>query len=200
MGMFAAHPKGDEPMSTTTPRRISTAETAALLRKALKAAHPAVKFRVRSKTYSGGSSIHVSWTDGPITPHVEATASLYQGARFDGMADVRHYHDSLLSTDDGAEVVRYSADFVMCQRDISPGYLADLENELAAFTGEPYDPCRSYHAAALAAPGSDEPARLCRTQDKTWGSELVHRLAWSRPRPAAPRQPATTTPTGEQQR
>jgi hypothetical protein len=179
--MFAAHPKGDEPMSTNTKRHLSTAETAVLVRRV-------VKFRVRSKTYAGGSSIDVSWTDGPTTAQVEATAKLYQGASFDGMADLRHYHDSLLSTDDGAEVVSYGADFVFCNRRLSPEFAAQLENELADFTGETYDPRRSYHAAALSARGSDEPARLCRTQEKAWGTDLVHQLAWSRPQPAA--QPA----------
>jgi hypothetical protein len=40
---------------------LSTAETAALMRKALKTAFPNVKFSVVSKVYTGGSSINVSY-------------------------------------------------------------------------------------------------------------------------------------------
>jgi len=183
-------------VTPSTKRRLSAAETAALVRKAVKTAHPGVKFSVRSKTYAGGASVDVSWTDGPTASEVEATAKLYQGATFDGMTDVRHYHDSLLSTDGGAEVVRYGADFVFCQRSLSPEFMAELENELAAFTGEPYDPCRFYHATALSTPGSDEPAKLCRSQEKAWGSDLVHRLGWSRPQPSTQaRRLSSSTPT-----
>jgi conjugative element/phage-associated large polyvalent protein len=186
-------------MSPTPKRRLSAAETAALVRKAVKGAHPGVKFSVRSKTYAGGASVDVSWTDGPTASEVEATAKLYQGATFDGMTDVKHYHDSLLSIDAGAEVVRYGADFVFCHRSLSPEFMAELENELAEFTGEPYEPCRSYHAAALSTPGSDEPARLCRSQEQAWGSDLVHRLAWSRPQPRTqPRRLSSSTSTEPQ--
>jgi Large polyvalent protein associated domain 29 len=186
MGMFGAQPKGDESMPISTKRRLSTAATAALVRKAVKTAHPGVKFSVRSKTYAGGASIDVSWTDGPTVPQVEATAKLYQGATFDGMTDSTHYHDSLLSTDDGAEVVSYGTDFVFCNRRLSAEFIGQLENELAALTGEPYDPRRAYHAVALATPGTDEPAKLCSSiHEKTWGTDLIHQLAWSRPQPAA---------------
>jgi len=201
MAMFGAQPKGDEPVTPSTKRRLSAAETAALVRKAVKTAHPGVKFSVRSKTYAGGASIDVSWTDGPTTSQVEATTKLYQGATFDGMTDLRHYHDSLLSTDDGAEVVRYGADFVFCHRSFSPEFMAECENELAELTGEPYEPCRSYNAAALSTPGTDEPAKLCHSQEKAWGSDLVHRLAWSRPQPRTqPRGLSSTTTATEPRR
>lgn len=176
--------KGD-PMSLSTQRRLSTAETAALLRKALKAAHPGVKFRVRSNSYAGGASIDIGWTDGPTTPQVEATAKLYQGASFDGMTDSTTYHESLLSTEDGAEVVSFGADHVCCQRSLSSEFLAEIHHEIAEFTGEPYDPRRAYHAAALAAPGTNEPAALHHSREKTWGTDLAARLAWNRPKPIA---------------
>lgn len=187
MGMFGAQPKGDEPMSTATTRRLSAAETASLVRKALKTAHPGIKFGVRSKTYAGGASIDVSWTDGPTTSQVEATAKLYQGASFDGSTDTQDYHESLLSTEDGAEVVSYGADFVFCHRSLSSEFQAELKNEIAEFTGEPYDPRRSYRAAALSAPGTHEPATLHHSShETTWGTDLIARLAWNRPKLPTP--------------
>jgi hypothetical protein len=87
---------------TSSTRQLSAAETASLVRKAVKTAHPGVEFRVRSKTYAGGASVDVSWTYGPTAAQIEATAKLYQGATFDGMTDCSTYRESLLSTDDGA--------------------------------------------------------------------------------------------------
>jgi len=68
----------------------SAAETAVFVRKALKAAFPAVKFSVTSDTYSGGASVDVRWTDGPLTEDVDAICNLFEGAGFDGMIDLKY--------------------------------------------------------------------------------------------------------------
>jgi len=75
---------------------LTCAETARLLRQALRAAFPDVRFRVRSKTYSGGASITVSWIDGPVPAAVERIARRFEGAEFDGMHDLKTYHTSEL--------------------------------------------------------------------------------------------------------
>ena len=54
----------------------STADTAQRVRKALRHYFPDVKFSVRSRVYSGGSSIDVRWTNGPRTRAVEQVAQL----------------------------------------------------------------------------------------------------------------------------
>jgi hypothetical protein len=100
-------------------RSLTCAETAKLIRKALKADFPGTKFSVRSSTYAGGASITVGWTDGPRTEEVDGTLNLYSGATFDGMIDLKEYHDTLLMTDDGPEYVHMGADFVHSSRDIS---------------------------------------------------------------------------------
>jgi Large polyvalent protein associated domain 29 len=184
-GMFGAQPKGDQPMPPSTKRYLSAAETAVLVRKALKSAHPGIKFSVRSRTYAGGASVNIGWTDGPTDPQVQQTARLFAGATFDGMTDMKGYHDSLLSTEDGAEVVHFGADFVQTHRTLSDEFRAELENEIAEFTGEPYDHSKAYHAAAL---GStiDEPATLCVDHHcTTWGLDLLNRLAQNRLVPVA---------------
>lgn len=121
---------------------LSCANTAKLIRAALKSAFPGVKFSVRSHTYSGGASINVSWTDGPTQKMVEAVAGPFAGAGFDGMTDYKYSVGAWLMPDgsvqtraieahfgcegevmeaqqDGALPVSMGADFVFCQREIS---------------------------------------------------------------------------------
>jgi hypothetical protein len=97
------------------PRWISVADTAKLVRAALRKEFPGVRFSVRSKSYSGGASIDVSWQDGPPTKAIERVAKRFEGSSFDGMIDLKTHHDSIL---DG-EAVSFAADYVFCQRDTS---------------------------------------------------------------------------------
>ena len=57
--------ENESKMTETRPRYLTAAETAKLIRKALKASFPGVKFSVRSKSYSMGASVNVSYIDGP---------------------------------------------------------------------------------------------------------------------------------------
>lgn len=130
---------------------LSCAETAKLIRAALKRAFPGAKFSVRSNTYSGGASIDIGWTDGPIPAEVEAVTGAYSGADFDGMIDLKTYNDSWLLPDGsvafastpgtvgsrgvipaadnpapvpGARRVHFGADYVFAQRDVSAALAA----------------------------------------------------------------------------
>jgi hypothetical protein len=87
---------------------ISPADTAKLVRKALKREFPGVKFSVRTSTYAGGASIDVSWTDGPTTKQVDPVIGAYEGADFDGMIDLKHYCETWLMAD-GSVAPAYSA-------------------------------------------------------------------------------------------
>jgi hypothetical protein len=120
-------------------------KTAKLLRKALKAEFPGVKFSVRSDRYAGGSSINVSYTDGPVVSKVEAVCSLYRGASFDGMTDSMNYHSTFLTTDDGFEEVRMGADFIPVQRTTSPEFQATLIAEFERIYGIKYDAEKLYN-------------------------------------------------------
>ena len=96
---------------------ISVADTAKLVRKALKANFPGVKFSVRSKSYSGGASIDVDWAFGPVPEEVEKVAGRYAGADFDGMQDLMTYHDEEGVDENGKmQRVHYGADFIFCHR------------------------------------------------------------------------------------
>jgi hypothetical protein len=78
------------------PRSLSVAETAKLVRTDLKREFPGVKFSVRSSSYSGGASIDVRWTDGPTGKDVDRVLKPYEGARFDGMTDLKYGADHWL--------------------------------------------------------------------------------------------------------
>lgn len=109
-------------MSTTQgqARWISPADTAKLVRAALKDTFPTVVFSVTSKSYAGGASISVHWTDGPPTGVVDKVAKRFAGASFDGMIDLKSYHTSALN----GERVHYGADYVFTQRSYSPAAVA----------------------------------------------------------------------------
>lgn len=100
-------------------RHIDTAECAKLIRQALKAAFPLTKFSVRLSRYAGGSSIDVKWIDGPTRDEVSRVAGKYKGADFDGMIDLKTYHDGELN----GETVHFGADFIHFTREYSVGFL-----------------------------------------------------------------------------
>jgi len=106
-------------------KRMSTTETAKAVRESLKQAFPRTKFSVRSKSYSGGSSVSVYWTDGPTTKQVQPILNCFEGAGFDGMQDLKYYQEPC---DYKGELVRWGADFVTGSRHDSLNAL-----KLAAF-------------------------------------------------------------------
>lgn len=112
--------------------RIDTADVAKLIRKDLKRVFPTIKFSVRTSRYAGGSSIDVYWTDGPTTKQVDRLIKHYAGSSFDGMIDLKSYHDE--EQPDGA-VVHYGADHVFATRSYSAGFLRSIALEVAADWG-----------------------------------------------------------------
>lgn len=115
-----------------TTRYISTADTAKLIRQALKEAFPGVKFSVRSDTYSGGSSIRVSWIDGPNDAQVRDITQTFCGGYFDGSID---YKGSIYHMIDG-EPVHFGADFVFTNRDYSDTAIQrGINRMMAKFSG-----------------------------------------------------------------
>ena len=143
---------------------LSAAETATLVRLALRDAFPATRFSVRSKTYSGGASINVGWTDGPSNDAVDAVVGPFAGSDFDGMIDLKVSVRALVASDGrivghdssgtegshgtipavhddvpGARMVHFGADYVFTNREIS----ADADKAIDAivafrFGDDPY--------------------------------------------------------------
>lgn len=113
-------------------RYVSVTDTAKEIRKALKHNFPGVKFSVRSKSYSGGASIRVSWTDGPVGERVDKVVKRYEGAGFDAMQDLKTYHDDVISHEDGSvERVHWGSDYVFIERDTSPEVEEKIATDLA---------------------------------------------------------------------
>lgn len=67
------------------------AAAAKAIRSELKAAFPAVAFRVTSKGYSMGNHVSIGWTDGPSDAQVETIVGKYEMGHFDGMIDLYEY-------------------------------------------------------------------------------------------------------------
>jgi hypothetical protein len=156
-------------------RYLSCAETAKLVRKALRAEFPGVKFSVRSSTYAGGTSIDVRWLDGPTAGRVDQVLDLYSGATFDGMVDLKSYHDSLLVDEDGRiEFVHFGADFVHSQRELSAEFVAELTAEIETSLGEQLDPAKHYGSVAIRG--------LDRCLMGPWGQMLPFQLSTYRER------------------
>src|SRR5579883_516702 len=99
---------------------LSCAETAKLVRQALKESFPGVKFSVRSHTYSGGASIRIGWIDGPNAHQVDQVAKSFEGKYFDGMIDYAGYKNHAL---DG-KPVSLGASYVFTDREYSDAAVA----------------------------------------------------------------------------
>ena len=131
-------------VSVATARYLTVTETATLIRATLKKQRPDSKFSVRSKSYSGGASINISWTDGARTKDIESIVKGFEGASFDGMNDLQSHCDCWLLPDGSAqlayrpesyggskpgfvsdaphpnaELVSFGAHYVFCNRHIS---------------------------------------------------------------------------------
>jgi hypothetical protein len=108
-------------------RYIPVAETAKMVRAALKEAFPGRRFSVRSSSYSGGASIRVTWVDGPSQKAVEAVAKRFEGSTFDPMIDLK----SNRYADLNGEEVSFGSDYVFCDREASEEAMAAAEAEAA---------------------------------------------------------------------
>lgn len=98
-----------------TTNYVSVTETASLIRAALKRAFTGTKFTVRSKSYSGGASVTVSWTDGPVEPVVRQILDNFEGATFDPMQDLK---SSRVTVFEGQRT-HFGADYVFTSRNHS---------------------------------------------------------------------------------
>ena len=114
--MYNSHHQKESPMT----KYIAVTETAKLIRAALKEAFPEVKFSIKSRKYSGGSSIDVRWQDGPSYDQVNSIAKTFEGGYFDGMTDYKGGHVHMMN----GEEISFGGDFVFCQRDISEDKVA----------------------------------------------------------------------------
>jgi hypothetical protein len=65
---------------------------------------------------------------------------MFAGSTFDGMRDLKEHHRTLITTDDGAELVQFHCDFVFAERSISPEWREELLQEMEETHGGPVNP------------------------------------------------------------
>lgn len=153
----------------STPRYISLDETATRLRDALEDAYPGVTFVVH-RARNADRSIFVTWADGPTDADVMQIALLYRG-------------ETILSTNDGAEIVRFDTDTTQTRRTLSPQFRGELEQMVTDFTGKPFDGSATYSViASVSSNDQDAPATLHYSERCSHASELIYRLARNRTR------------------
>ena len=110
---------------------LSCADTAKLIRTALKESFPGVKFTVQSRVYAGGASIDVAYTNGPTYDQVKTVTSMFVGAYFDSSTD---YRGSVYNSLDGEEV-RFAANYVFISRKFSKIVLEILVDASCKYYG-----------------------------------------------------------------
>jgi hypothetical protein len=93
-------------------------QTAALIRKLLKAQFPSTKFSVVTERGSMVSSVRIAWTDGPTTRRVDALVACFEAGHFDGMTDSYEYDSSRHLIVDG-ERFRPGTRYIFTSRTIS---------------------------------------------------------------------------------
>lgn len=128
---------------------LSCAETAKLVRAALKESFPGIKFSVTSSVYSGGASINVKYKDGPTYDEVKAVVGNFEGAYFDGSID---YQGFVYNSLDGEEV-SFGANFIFVNRYYSVEVLESFAKVVCAKYGiaPAYDVLDSQYSGAYIA-------------------------------------------------
>jgi hypothetical protein len=112
------------------------ARAAANIKRELAQAFPGATFKVRSDSFSGGTSVDIDWQDGPTTKEVEAITGKYQYGSFDGMQDLYEYDHSAYT----AAVRKWlgSAKYVQTQRNASDAVILTTARLLCEVQRIPY--------------------------------------------------------------
>ena len=67
------------------------ASVAQIIRKELKEKFPSIKFSVSSRSYAGGNSVDIDYTNGVPSDEIRKLTFKYQAGSFDGMTDMYNY-------------------------------------------------------------------------------------------------------------
>lgn len=109
------------------PARVIAAKN---IRIELKEAFPCIKFSVKTKSFSMGNDINVSWTNGPTAKQIDAIIQKYSAGSFDGMVDLYSYGDNAWTEAFG------DAKYVFANRHYSDALEARVIEKLKAKYGE----------------------------------------------------------------
>lgn len=98
------------------------AKAAKEIRKELKAQFPGTKFSVITKNYAGGSSVTITYEDGPNKGDVERVARYWEAGTFNGMIDLYEY--------DSSKANMNTTKHVFVNREMSEETAAELEEKV----------------------------------------------------------------------
>lgn len=112
------------------------AQAAASIKRELATAFPGVKFSVRSKSFSMGNSVDVSWELGPTTKEVDAILDKYVEGHFDGMTDYYEYGRD--EKTQAFQATHGSAKYVHGSRSMPEGLFERLCRDIAEWQGVTY--------------------------------------------------------------
>lgn len=98
-----------------TKTHLNATEVAKRIRADLKKAFPTTKFSVRSSSFSQGSSVDVSYIDGPTVAQVESLMNRYGGRGFDGSNDSTYFNEVMHLTENGP-VIFWTGAFLNAHR------------------------------------------------------------------------------------
>jgi hypothetical protein len=130
--------EGDPDMSDLVP----TSQAAAMLKAALRAAFPDVRFSVRKDTGTATGWLRVTYTGGPTGSVVQEIADRYTGQRFNAMTDTYDQVPDRLVQFDGEALprpVQYLVDGVIVTRQMGPAGRAGVAAVAPDVTGTDAD-------------------------------------------------------------
>jgi len=109
--------------------KTQAAKAASQIKKELKSQFPDTKFSVTSDTYSGGSSIQITYKDGPTKQKVQSIANYWVAGHFNGMIDLYEY--------DSGKDDRPTAKYVFVNREMGYEIAEKLEAEMRDLYDQP---------------------------------------------------------------
>jgi hypothetical protein len=172
-------------------KRIPATEVGKLIRENLKAEFPGVKFGV--KKTSGGSCYTIQWVDGPTSRQVDEVVSMFKGASFDGMYDLKTYNH--ITNEDGDQI-HYGVDYIFSNRSYSAGFLkhmVDYAMATYAFTEDPqFEVIEDTYENYVTAKNSN--ARF----GSEWARDFLVKLCWQYEAGKLPEIPAPVVKEVEQ--
>ena len=106
--------------------QMSRTQVARLAKSTLKKHWPGIAFSVTSESHSGGSSVRVSWTDGPTEARVTQIIGYMEGANFDAMQDLKTYRGNEYGNDYIFTSRRLSTSIYRAAAQYAADHLADF--------------------------------------------------------------------------
>lgn len=119
-----------------TKSKSKYAQAAASIKRELAARFPGIKFSTRSKPFSMGNSVDVSWELGPTSKEVQPILDKYTEGHFDGMTDYYEYGRDPETR--AFQAAHGSAKYVHGSRSMPDGLYERICRDIAAHLGIEY--------------------------------------------------------------